>query len=107
MVRTKGGTKELDDDFDWAIQQAEATPDEPEIAALIQHFGGVASEVIGDDFNDDGYGWYGNHRTIHLNNGEEWVVGDETSMGNALYEYWDNYIDDVGYGELGMDLLHR
>jgi hypothetical protein len=103
MIRTKGGTKELDDDFDWAIQQAEATPDDPKIEALIRHFDS-ASEVIGEDFDEDVGGWYGNHTVMNLQNGEEWVVGDETSMGNALYEYFDNYIDDVGLEELGMDL---
>jgi hypothetical protein len=103
MIRTKGGTKELDDDFDWAIRQAEATPDDPKIEALIQHFDS-ASEVIGNDFDDNYSGWYGNHITMNLQNGEEWVVGTYTSMGNALHEYWDNYIDNVGYEELGMDL---
>lgn len=103
MIRTKGGTKELDNDFDWAIQQAEATPDDPKIEALMRHFGS-ASEVIGEDFDEDAGGWYGNHTVMKIQNGEEWVVGDETSMGNALYEYFDNYIDDVGLDELGMDL---
>lgn len=103
MIRTKGGTKELDNDFDWAIQQAEATPDDPKIEALIKHFDS-ASEVIGEDFNEDVGGWYGNHTVMKLQNGEEWVVGDETSMGNALYEYFEGYIDDVGIEELGVDL---
>ena len=102
MIRTKGGTKELDDDFDWVSQHMDSIPDDPKIMALVQHLG--ASEVLGEDFNDDGGGWYGNHTVYNLQNGEEWVVGDETSMGNALYEYFSNYIDDMGVGELGIDL---
>ena len=102
MIRTKGGTKELDDDFDWVSQHMDSIPDDPKIMALVQHLG--ASEVLGEDFDEDGYGWYGNHVIYNLQNGEEWVVGTETSMGNALYEYFSNYIDDVGIGELGIDL---
>lgn len=104
MIRTKGGTKELDDDFDWAIQQAEITPDDPKIEALIQHFDGVTSEVIGEGFNEDAGDWYGHHTVMELQNGEEWVVGTYTSMGNALHEYMTNYVDDVGVEELGIDL---
>lgn len=102
MVRTKGGTKELDDEFDWAIQQAELTPEDPKIIALIQHFDS-ASQVIGSDFNSEDL-WYGHLKIMKLQNGEEWVVGDDTSMDNSLRDYWDQYIDDYGIDDIGINL---
>jgi hypothetical protein len=103
MIRTKGGTKPLDDEFDWARQFVSVLPDDPKIIALIQYLG--AENVIGDNFVEDtGHYWYGNHNVIQTDDGSEWVVGTRTSMGNALHEYWDNYIDDVGLDELGVDL---
>lgn len=102
MIRTKGGTKELDDEFDWARQHLDEIPDDPKIYALIKHLG--LNNVIGPDFVEDYGDWYGHHTIIRTNNGQEWVVGDDTSMGNALYEYWDTYIYDHGYGDLDIDL---
>jgi hypothetical protein len=102
MIRTKGGTVPLDTEFDWVREFIPHVPDDPKILALIQHLG--AEKVIGDEFDEDYGDWYGNQTIVHTNNGEEWVIGTRTSMGNALYGYWDNYIDDVGFEGLGIDL---
>ena len=89
-------------EFDWVKSHIESIPDKPEVEALIKLLGG--GNVLGDGFDEQHWDWYGNHDVIHTSSGEEWVVGDETSMGNALYEYYDNLLDDVGYEALGIDL---
>jgi hypothetical protein len=89
-------------DFDWVKSHIESIPDKPEVEALIKLLG--SNNVLGDGFDEQHSDWYGNLDVIHTSSGEEWVVGDATSMGNALYEYYDNLLDDVGYEGLGIDL---
>jgi len=89
-------------EFDWVKQHMESIPDDPKIVALIKLLG--SDNVLGDGFNEQHSDWYGNLDVIHTSSGEEWVVGDASSMGNALYEYYDNLLDDVGYEGLGIDV---
>jgi archaellum component FlaC len=89
-------------DFDWVKRHMESIPDKPEAEALIKHLG--SQNVLGDGFDPEESDWYGNIDVIKTSNGEEWVVGTETSMGNAIHEYLDDYIDGEGYEHFNIDL---
>ena len=89
-------------DFDWIKRHMESIPDKPEVEALIKHLG--SQNVLGYGFDPEESDWYGNIDVIKTSNSEEWVVGTETSMGNAIHEYLDDYIDGQGYEHFNIDL---
>jgi hypothetical protein len=60
--------------------------------------------VLGEDFNKLDYTHYGEMNIYHLNNGEEWTVGDTPTCNQALLEYWESYIEDNGWEHMGMDV---
>lgn len=101
----KGNINESDD-FDWIRAIPGELPeidDENKYMALVKHLG--IDEVFGDiiDFDDTNTGFEQNSwshygiDTFTLANGEEWVVGTEHEFEDAIYDYWYNFVDDVGF----------
>ena len=97
--------EEVEDDFDWIRSVPGEIPeidDENKFLVLVNILG--IDEVFGDvvgfddpdtDFEQNSWSHYG-LETFTLNNGDVWAVGDEGEFGEALYEYWYNFVDDAG-----------
>jgi len=101
MIRTKGGTVPLDNEFDWARKHIGEIPDDPHVEALINVLG--SNNVIGHNFEQQRYSHYGLN-TYTLQNGEEWAVGTEGQAKDALWEYHESWINDNHVTDLGVDL---
>lgn len=95
--------EEMYKDLQWIHDVPTLVLDDEELTKRIKALHEVVGSeaIFGDltkpfDANDIlGYDWYG-ITNFELEDGTEWVVGTEEEFNNALYEYWYNYVDDVG-----------
>jgi hypothetical protein len=93
------------DDLDWIRDVSGKIPEvneENKFLILVNILG--INEVFGDvtgfddentDFRQNRWDYY-DIETFTLNNGEEWAVGTPEEFDTALYDYWWNFVDDVG-----------
>jgi regulator of replication initiation timing len=83
--------KEEISDFDWVSQHLESVPDDPHHMALAQCYGvGVLRDIEPKDWTHYGLAVYENGEY------EEYVVGTKEECVDALEEYYDYLIDELG-----------
>ena len=91
MINIKKIIKEEISDFDWVSQHLESVPDDPHHMALFQCYGAdVLRNIEPKDWTHYGLSVYENEEN------EEYVVGTRRECVDALKEYYDNLIDEVG-----------
>jgi hypothetical protein len=95
MIRTKGGTVPLDNEFDWARKYISDNPilssDNPYAEALINVLG--SSNVIGQNFEMLDLEHYG-MRVFQTQNGNNWAVSTENGANNAKVDYVYDWVND-------------
>ena len=91
--------KEEISDFDWVSQHLESIPDDPHYMALVQCYGPeVLRDIEPKDWTHYGLAVYENGEY------EEYAVGTRRECVDALEEYYDYLVDEVGLeGWNGVD----
>jgi hypothetical protein len=94
--------KEEIDDFEWVTQHMETVPDEPHYLALAKCYGTEVLEGMNTEENPT-YEHYG--IDVYENGeGHEYAVGDRDTFHQALMDYYDNLIDEVGLDGWNTDV---
>lgn len=92
--------KEEIDDFGWVSQHMETVPDDPHHLALAQCYG---SEVLKGMEQDPSYDRYGIN-VYENEDGGEYGVGTKEEFWEALRDYYDNLVDEVGIEGWNVDV---